>query len=106
MRADRAHQDGVAVRRLARHILRAHGAARARTVFDDDVGAQALAQPFSHLARNQIRGSASGERHHDADDLVRPGGAGRAGNRKQRGARGNATATTYKPCFHGLVSPC
>jgi len=78
MRADRAHQDGVAVGRLARDVIRADGAAGTRAVFDDDVGAQVLAQAFRQLAGDQVGRTARRERHHHADDLVAgPGGHGR-----------------------------
>ncbi|MNT35559.1 hypothetical protein D3C72_1715910 [compost metagenome] len=75
------HQDGVAVRLLARHIGRANGRAGARLVFHDHGLAQGLGHAFSQDAGQHIGGATGREGRDDLDGSGRIG----LGLRAQRG---------------------
>src|SRR5262249_44515118 len=62
-------EDGVAVRRGPRHVLRGEEAARARLVVDDDRLLRVHGHLLSERARELVRGAPGSERHHEGDGL-------------------------------------
>ena len=66
----RMEQDGVAVRRGARRLADADGAAGAGLAFDHDRPGRAAAELFEHDARGDVVGVAGGERN-DRRDIAR-----------------------------------
>ena len=80
LRADRAHQQRVAVGRRLRDEVGAEVAAGTRLVVDDEGLAERLAELRRERARQDVGGAAGRERHDDADRLRGPG----AGRRRRR----------------------
>ena len=85
MRAARADEHRVAVRRGLGDHVRSGGPAGAGAVVDHECLAEALAQMLGDDAPDYISGSACGERHDKAHGLVRPLRMGNAGREQQRG---------------------
>ncbi|MNY18225.1 hypothetical protein D3C86_1515920 [compost metagenome] len=83
MRADGAHQQGVAVRGGFGDDVRADIAARAGFVVDHHVPAWQLGQFGGHGPREDVGGAAGREGHHEADRLVRVRIGGKRGGRGQ-----------------------
>ncbi|MDT4849216.1 hypothetical protein FQZ97_833310 [compost metagenome] len=97
--ADVMHQQRVAVRCGARHFGRAHRAARASGVFDDDGLAQRLAKRLGQVPGDLVAGPAGGKRHDQRDGFVRKLGA----CQRSESEHGEAGAAAPK-MGHGFVS--
>ncbi|KAG1169077.1 hypothetical protein G6F35_017356 [Rhizopus arrhizus] len=79
-----ADQIGVAVRRAARHVGRAHDAARAGAGFDDDGLVQGSADCCRDAPGDQVIGAARAERGDEGDGFVGPIGQCRGGGKRGR----------------------
>jgi len=103
MRALRRGDQRVAVGLGARHALAADSAAGAIAVFNDDRGAQRLAQRFGVDAADQIDGSACGKRHDQRDGAGRIG-VGPCGQGQDCGAQaGKDEAAAHQGRRSGVV---
>ena len=85
-------QDRVAVGRRLRHHVGADRAAGAGAVLDDDILSELPADLLHHDARDDVARTARTERHDHGDVARRPvlrgGGSGEGGKRKERGQNG------------------
>ena len=96
VRADRAHQQGVAVRCRLGHFGGAEVAAGAGLVVDDEGLAEGALQLRRQRAGQQVGGAAGRERHDDAHRLARPGGLRpRRSGQRQSGDKQGAAANGH-----------
>ncbi|MNQ84356.1 hypothetical protein D3C85_994820 [compost metagenome] len=105
VRADRAHQQGVAIGRGARGFRRADVAAGARLVVHHHGLVPALAQFGRHHARGDVGGAAGGEGHDDLHVAFRVVRQGRRGRQKKGGGRqqgGRDESASRRGCMHGI----
>ena len=100
-RAQRGHQEGLAVRRGALDLRRADRAGRAGPVVDHEGLVEALLQPGAERARHHVGGAARREGHQQRDRLGRPGlGLGGGGQQRQGAGRKELLRD-----LHGRMSP-